>query len=173
LEGWIWRAVVNAARNARRAEAQDALLSMADAAVSDGDSTAARELIAILPERQRMVLFLRYFADMTYDAIAETLEISPGTVGATLNAVASQGVVFESAPSGAPWESWTGGAGGAERRFTASDHRVILNEFVPRTRERRRRWSSTASTRWSGCASGWRRRVRTCFGRWCRAWPRR
>lgn len=47
---------------------------------------AGRELIAGLPERQRMVLFLRYFADMTYDAIAETLEISPGTVGATLNA---------------------------------------------------------------------------------------
>ena len=39
-----------------------------------------------LPERQRLVLFLRYFADLPYEAIADALEISPGTVAATLNA---------------------------------------------------------------------------------------
>lgn len=86
LEGWIWRAVVNAARDARRAQSQDPVLGAAETAAPEGDSMGGRELIAGLPERQRMVLFLRYFADMTYDAIAETLEISPGTVGATLNA---------------------------------------------------------------------------------------
>jgi DNA-directed RNA polymerase specialized sigma24 family protein len=32
------------------------------------------------------VLFLRYYADLDYDAIAEALGISPGTVGATLHA---------------------------------------------------------------------------------------
>jgi RNA polymerase sigma factor (sigma-70 family) len=42
--------------------------------------------LARLPERQRLVLFLRYFADLPYDAIADALEISPGTVAATLNA---------------------------------------------------------------------------------------
>ncbi len=34
-----------------------------------------------------------------------------------LGLVASQGVVFDSAPSGAPSQSWTGGAGGAQRRL--------------------------------------------------------
>ena len=32
------------------------------------------------------VLFLRYYADLDYEAIADALEIRPGTVGATLNA---------------------------------------------------------------------------------------
>jgi RNA polymerase sigma factor (sigma-70 family) len=42
--------------------------------------------IAALPERQRLVLFLRYFADLSYDGIAEAVDVSPGTVAATLNA---------------------------------------------------------------------------------------
>src|SRR5206468_6238374 len=36
-------------------------------------------------ERQRLVLFLRYYADLDYAAIADTLGIGPGTVGASLN----------------------------------------------------------------------------------------
>jgi RNA polymerase sigma factor (sigma-70 family) len=40
----------------------------------------------LLPERQRLVLFLRYYADLGYSAIAEALGISPGTVASTLNA---------------------------------------------------------------------------------------
>jgi RNA polymerase sigma factor (sigma-70 family) len=39
-----------------------------------------------LPERQRLALFLRYYADFDYQAIAETLGVSTGTVGAMLNA---------------------------------------------------------------------------------------
>jgi RNA polymerase sigma factor (sigma-70 family) len=45
-----------------------------------------RERIARLPERQRTILFLRHFADLDYRAIGDVLGISPGTVGATLNA---------------------------------------------------------------------------------------
>jgi len=37
-----------------------------------------------LSERQRLVLFLRYYADLDYATIAEALSISSGTVGATL-----------------------------------------------------------------------------------------
>ena len=44
-----------------------------------------RELIASLPERQRHVLFLRYYADLDYQAIADVLDLRIGTVGATLN----------------------------------------------------------------------------------------
>ena len=39
-----------------------------------------------LPERQRLTLFLRYYADLDYAAIADVLGVSPGTVGASLHA---------------------------------------------------------------------------------------
>ena len=45
-----------------------------------------RVALARLPERQRTAVFLRYYADLDYAAIAEALGISAGTVAATLNA---------------------------------------------------------------------------------------
>jgi sigma-70-like protein len=44
------------------------------------------QVVAELPERQRLVVFLRYFADLDHARIAEALEIRPGTVAATLHA---------------------------------------------------------------------------------------
>ena len=49
------------------------------------DWTAVRRLLAALPERRRTVVFLRYYADLDYDAIAKALDIAPGTVAATLH----------------------------------------------------------------------------------------
>jgi len=37
-----------------------------------------------LPPRRRLVVFLRYFADLSYAEIAEVIGISEGTVAATL-----------------------------------------------------------------------------------------
>jgi RNA polymerase sigma factor (sigma-70 family) len=90
LEGWVWRIVVNAARNARRVQpaAHGELPDVAEERPSaNGRATDAdvRTLLAALPERQRLVLFLRYYADLDYRQIAETLDLRPGTVGATLN----------------------------------------------------------------------------------------
>jgi RNA polymerase sigma factor (sigma-70 family) len=45
-----------------------------------------REAIEQLPERQRLVLFLRVYADLDYRSIAEAVGIKEGTVAATLNA---------------------------------------------------------------------------------------
>ena len=42
--------------------------------------------MAALPERQRLVVFLRYFADLDYREIAEALDVKVGTVSATLHA---------------------------------------------------------------------------------------
>jgi RNA polymerase sigma factor (sigma-70 family) len=53
------------------------------------ESGALEALVAALPERQRLALFLRYYADLDYDAIAETLDVKPGTVAATLHAAHS------------------------------------------------------------------------------------
>lgn len=91
LEGWVWRCVINAARMSRRRSARAAprgeLPDVADLAAgrSERPVRLLPQLVR-LPERQRFVLFLRYFADLPYEAIAEALEISPGTVAATLNA---------------------------------------------------------------------------------------
>jgi len=87
LEAWLWRIVVNSARNHRRSCRPAVGLTGEEPTPAhggvDGSVTAA---VAALPERQRLALFLRYYADLDYGAIAEALEISAGTVGATLHA---------------------------------------------------------------------------------------
>lgn len=90
LEGWVWRTVVNAAKNARRDRppVHVPLHELADEpSALNGNAPRAevRALMVSLPERQRLVLFLRYYADLDYRRIAEALEIETGTVGATLN----------------------------------------------------------------------------------------
>jgi RNA polymerase sigma-70 factor (ECF subfamily) len=91
LEAWVWRAVVNAARKKRRRYAREARLQPA-VHVSNGSgavderTTELAVLVAALPERQRLVLFLRYYADLDYRRIAEILGVETGTVSATLHA---------------------------------------------------------------------------------------
>jgi RNA polymerase sigma factor (sigma-70 family) len=91
LQGWIWRVVVNAARGARRQQAtRREVPEDADARAStngDGhDDSGVRAWVAALPERQRLAVYLRYYADLDYRAIATALEIEVGTVSATLSA---------------------------------------------------------------------------------------
>jgi RNA polymerase sigma-70 factor, ECF subfamily len=86
LEAWVWRIVVNTARNHRR---RDAARSRAEADVvaRAGDEQLGTELpLELLTDRQREVVFLHYFADLGYEEIAAALAIAPGTVGATLTA---------------------------------------------------------------------------------------
>jgi RNA polymerase sigma factor (sigma-70 family) len=87
LEAWLWKVVVNTARNARRDAPAIAESVEGEAAVTDSDprEAAVRAGIAALPERQRLVLFLRYYADLDYAGIANALGIRRGTVSATLN----------------------------------------------------------------------------------------
>lgn len=89
LEAWVWRAVVNAARRARRQRADLQLEQAADVrrnGHADLHSDDLRRLVAGLPERQRLVLFLRYYADLDYRSIATALDVRTGTVSATLHA---------------------------------------------------------------------------------------
>jgi RNA polymerase sigma-70 factor, ECF subfamily len=86
VEPWVWRIVVNEARKRR---ARDARRRLEEPAGSYGPAELnvdVRALIAGLPERQRLALFLRYYADLDYAAIAAALGIKPGTVAATLSA---------------------------------------------------------------------------------------
>jgi RNA polymerase sigma-70 factor (ECF subfamily) len=84
LEAWVWRLVVNAAR--KRVPRYEPREPEHVDAQQNGFGDPVRAAIAALPERQRLTLFLRYYADLDYDAIAATLGVAPGTVGATLNA---------------------------------------------------------------------------------------
>ena len=81
LEAWVWRIVVNAARDARR---RRPALAEPQEASSNGNASVLP--LDLLTERQREIVFLHYYADLDYAAIADALAISPGTVGATLNA---------------------------------------------------------------------------------------
>jgi RNA polymerase sigma-70 factor, ECF subfamily len=98
LEAWVWRIVLNNARSeARRrtptAEPDPYAGTNGDHAIANGHSEhdlELRDALAHLPERQQTTVFLRYYADLDYAAIADALAISPGTVGATLNAARSR-----------------------------------------------------------------------------------
>ena len=88
LEPWLWRIVINKARDRRRKRGRTiSLRPDAPAITSNGyDADAAvRTVLAELPERQRETIFLRYYADLDYGAIASALGVQPGTVAATLH----------------------------------------------------------------------------------------
>ena len=89
--GWLWRIVVNAALSRRRRWQLEARLharpereGTSAPAIERGEGQLG-ELVARLPERQKLALFLRYYADLDYEAIAHALSIAPGTVGKLLH----------------------------------------------------------------------------------------
>jgi RNA polymerase sigma-70 factor, ECF subfamily len=89
LEAWVWRAVVNAAKKQRRREPTLALGPEPGALSENGapdDDRGLRSSIVSLPERQRLAVYLRYYADLDYRSIATVLEVEVGTVSATLSA---------------------------------------------------------------------------------------
>ena len=90
LEAWLWRFVVNSAHSSRRRRKDvpaglDPTDGMAAVAAGYEFRDAARQAIAALPERQRLVLFLRYYADLDYGTIGDILGLRTGTVSSTLS----------------------------------------------------------------------------------------
>lgn len=92
VEAWLWSAVVRTALK-RRARARDVPTAdpldgraPVDANGDPSELADVRAAIALLPERQRLVLFLRYYGDLDYERIGQTLGIKRGTVSATLHA---------------------------------------------------------------------------------------
>ena len=89
LEAWVWRIVINEALAQRRRRAPELEWHSENTSapsangVPEQDATI-RAWVAALPERQRLAVFLRYFADLDYRSIAVALEVEVGTVSATL-----------------------------------------------------------------------------------------
>lgn len=85
-EAWMFRVGINvsnsyfrrklAERKARERLGTD--LSHHDPDLSD--AVAVRQAVGSLPKRQRSVLVLRYFADLSVHDVAETLDMPEGTV---------------------------------------------------------------------------------------------
>jgi RNA polymerase sigma-70 factor (ECF subfamily) len=86
LEAWVWRIAVNQALKAKR---EVRARWDADVEVASGDApqsdAAVREAVRALSPRRRLVVFLRYFADLPYRDIARICGVSEGTVAATLS----------------------------------------------------------------------------------------
>jgi RNA polymerase sigma-70 factor (ECF subfamily) len=84
LEAWVWRIALRAALE-QRAKTHAHLNGSIDPTLPEPERD--RELataLRSLPPRRRLIVFLRYFADLSYEDIAEVCEISEGTVAATL-----------------------------------------------------------------------------------------
>jgi RNA polymerase sigma-70 factor, ECF subfamily len=87
LEAWVWRIAFRTALEQRKARHAPAGNNGSfDPALPEPErdpdlATAVRRL----PPRKRLVVFLHYFADLSYADIAGALDISEGTVAATLS----------------------------------------------------------------------------------------
>lgn len=93
LDGWVWKAVVNSARSRQRHDRLRPAQGLEDVSEPACDLPPdaeglfdVRSAVSALPERQRVALFLRYYADLDYQSIADVTGVSEGTVGATLHA---------------------------------------------------------------------------------------
>jgi RNA polymerase sigma factor (sigma-70 family) len=90
IEAWIARCVLNAASDTfrdapRESTAHDVVDRAADEDL-DPRTLVIRDAVSRLPRRQRDALFLRYYLDFDYRAIADALGVEVGTVSATLHA---------------------------------------------------------------------------------------
>jgi RNA polymerase sigma-70 factor, ECF subfamily len=84
LRAWVWRIALRVAlENRRRGESSFEVLDP-QLVESERDPELAAALRR-LPPRKRLVVFLRYFADLSYAEIAEVGGISEGTVAAALS----------------------------------------------------------------------------------------
>ena len=84
LEGWVWRIVLRTALEERAGREPLPLDAIEPEFVEPERDHALADAIRTLPPRRRLVVFLRYFADLPYTTIAEVLQIDEGTVAATL-----------------------------------------------------------------------------------------
>ncbi len=85
LEAWIFKIALRTAlesrRNGREIRLEDAVEPELPEPERDPELAAA---LRALPPRRRLIVFLRYFADLSYAEIAAVCEISEGTVAASL-----------------------------------------------------------------------------------------
>lgn len=87
LDGWLWRTMLNTCRQERRRriEIGDWYVPVQPSNGHVSEWPELRAAVAALPDRERQVIFLRYYAGLGQEEAAEVLGVRPGTVAATLN----------------------------------------------------------------------------------------
>ena len=86
LDGWLWRTLLNVCLAEKRHPTERLEAGRERAANGQpAEWPEVRAAVAALPERQRVVLFLRHYADLDYRQIAEVVGVERGTVAATLH----------------------------------------------------------------------------------------
>lgn len=85
LEGWVWRIAFRLALKERRRGGTRSIDALETTVVEPERDTELAEALQRLPSRKRLIVFLHYFADLSYGEIAQVCAISEGTVGAALN----------------------------------------------------------------------------------------
>jgi RNA polymerase sigma-70 factor, ECF subfamily len=90
LEGWVWRIAFRVALDLRgtRELTVDELPEVSF--IEPTRDPGLHAAMQALPPQRRLIVFLRYFADLGYEEIAEVLGIAPGTVAATLSQAHAQ-----------------------------------------------------------------------------------
>jgi DNA-directed RNA polymerase specialized sigma24 family protein len=88
LEAWIWRIAVRAGGRQRAAGGSLEFSMNGTVATAPAWSDLDPELadaVRLLAPRQRLMVFLHYFADLSYAHIADVCSVREGTVAATLS----------------------------------------------------------------------------------------
>jgi RNA polymerase sigma-70 factor (ECF subfamily) len=83
LDSWVWRIVMRVALE-QRGRGELPLDEVEADLVETGSDPVLAEALRTLSPRRRLIVFLRYFADLSYATIAEVCDIDAGTVAATL-----------------------------------------------------------------------------------------
>jgi RNA polymerase sigma-70 factor (ECF subfamily) len=84
FEGWVWRIVLRTALEHGRRDMPVSLDELTVEFAEPARDPLLADALRELSPRRRLMVFLRYFADLPYAAIAEVCEVDEGTVAATL-----------------------------------------------------------------------------------------
>ena len=84
LAAWVWKIGLRHAVRLRAGH-QAVLNGRVDAGLPEPErDPALADALRRLPPRRRLIVFLRYFGDLSYADIAEVLDVTEGTVAASL-----------------------------------------------------------------------------------------
>jgi len=87
LRAWVWRIVLRRLIDAdRRTRGELTVADLPEHALEPRDEPdRLHDALLALPPRRRAVVFLRFYADLSYREIAECTGVAEGTVAATLS----------------------------------------------------------------------------------------
>ena len=84
LAAWVWRIALRAALDTHRRDGRPLDDVPKSSLLETGRDPRLEDALRALSPRRRLIVFLRYFADFSYEEIAQACDVRVGTVAATL-----------------------------------------------------------------------------------------